>query len=193
VKSQLGITTDYDDDLINDSITAARQECETRANMSFIATTWELTLHHFPPYTWSFGSGRSGGLWAGYPGNTSGVIRLPFGPLIEVNSIQYLATTGAELSLSVTPSDGQTRISPGWPGEIAPAYGSIWPVCQPTIGAVVINYTAGFGSDATLVPATIKKAILMLSAYFYEVRTGDEPEPPAIESLIDSAYPGGFL
>ena len=54
--------------------------------------------------------------------------------------------------------------------------GATWPVALRSSAAIEIDYTAGYGVDATTVPAPIKRAIRQMAAYMYEHR-GDGCEP----------------
>ena len=60
------------------------------------------------------------------------------------------------------------RIFPGGPGNF-------WPSVLYVPNAVQIHYTAGYGSDATAVPAKAKVAILQAVAHWYENRESVSP------------------
>lgn len=82
-----------------------------------------------------------------YPYTLDSVFRILKPPLISIDSIQYLDTSG---TLQTLPTDFYVYV-PGFPGKVAPAYGKIWPFTLPQIGAVVINYTCGYGTITTTV------------------------------------------
>jgi hypothetical protein len=177
-----------DDDLVQSLITTARLECEQRTNRSFINTTWQLSLDYFPPYpikttnilpALAFGVAAVGGRTL-FLNMEMGAIRLPMPPLVSVTSISYVDPTGQARSL---PSP-DVVISTGTPGQIAPSFGNIFPLTIPSLSSVTIDYVAGYGPDASFVPQAVKTAMLFLVSHYYNHRTGDEPEPAVIDSLL---------
>jgi len=82
-----------------------------------------------------------------YPYTLDSVFKILKPPLISIDSIQYLDTSG---TLQALPSDYYKYV-PGFPGRVAPAYGKIWPFTLPQVGSVVIAYTCGFGTTTTTV------------------------------------------
>lgn len=199
-KNFLRVEIDNDDQLISDLITAARLECETINNRSFIETTWQLTLDYFPPYAGrisnilpalAFGVAALGGrsLWVNMEG---GAIRLPMPELIAVQSINYIDPFGNPQTLSVSPEAGKVVISTGTPGQISPAFGQIFPLTMPVLSAVQIQYTAGYGTTAASVPKNVIAAMRFLVAHYYEHRTADVPVPAVVERLLAATYWGGY-
>lgn len=199
-KNFLRVEIPDDDDLISDLITAARLECETRNNRSFIATKWRLTLDYFPPFASSyintnilpalqFGVAAVGGrsLWVNLE---AGAIRLPMPPLISVDAIRYTAVDGSPRTLSADPADGLVVVGAGTPGQVAPAFGTIFPLTRPQLGAVEIDFTAGYGPDAASVPRTVRAAMRFLLAHYYEHRTSDAPVPRVVDDLLWNTYWG---
>ena len=96
-----------------------------------------------------------------YRGDPFGLdpIRLPCPPLIEVEQVSYLDTTGAE---QVVPA-----ASYGWSGAgLAPAWGMIWPTARWTDEAVRVRYTAGY----EIVPPAIRAALLLMIGDLYDNR-----------------------
>ena len=82
-----------------------------------------------------------------YPYTLDSVFRILNPPLISIDSIHYLDTSG---TLQTLPSNFYTSV-PGFPGRVAPAYGKIWPFTLPQVGSVQINYTCGYGTQTTTV------------------------------------------
>lgn len=82
-----------------------------------------------------------------YPYTLDSVFRVLNPPLISIDSIRYLDTSG---TLQTLDASLYTYV-PGFPGKVAPAYGKIWPFTLPQIGAVVIDYTCGHGTITTTV------------------------------------------
>ena len=57
----------------------------------------------------------------------------------------------------------------GEPARISPVFQGSWPVYQPTLNAIEVQFVVGYG-NATAVPAEIKLAIIMLAAHYWENR-----------------------
>ena len=158
-KTHLRVDDDLteDDALISLMITACRKEAEKRTARSFITQKWQLVMDCFP-----------GGIYQSYAtigephSNPPSAVRFERGPVQSVDSIVYVDMSGAT----------QTITSPGMPdyaidlsgpvGRMTPAFGKIWPIPLPQIGAVKINYTAGYGTTADMVPETVR--LWMLAA-----------------------------
>lgn len=188
-KNFLRVEITDDDDLITALITAARLRCEAINTRSFITTTWQLTLDYFPPYSSRSMALLPPAIVGGYSDrnywlNLSDVaIELPYPPLLGISAISYVDMSGATQSLDLTPGV-TTSISLGTPGQLTPAYGTIFPITRPQLGAVTITYTAGYGPTAASVPTNVMSAMMFLVAHYYEHRTSDVAEPAVVRALL---------
>lgn len=190
-----------DDALITGLIVAARRVCESRAKRSLITTTYDMILDSFP-----FGGGyynrlvrqfygafpgASGATWPGFLPTNTGIIELTHPPLQSVDSIKYLDSGGNLQTLD--PS--VYSVVAGTPGRINPAYGKIWPVTYPQIGAVTIRFACGYG-DAPAVPENYKSAIKLLVGDLYEHREASAEKALAsnqtVQWLLDADEWGGY-
>lgn len=94
--------------------------------------------------------------------------RLPFPPLVTVESITYLGTDGVDHEMV----EGEFKQLLN--GSIAPLAGQSWPAVGSSPEAVRVRYTAGYPDvgdpPASTVPAAIKQAILLLVGHWYENR-----------------------
>lgn len=98
-------------------------------------------------------------LEAGLDGFVYDPIRLPYPPLIKVESVRYEDATGVWRDLD--PSKYETR-----DGQVGSAWGTSWPSTRRYRGpsrSVLIRYRAGYSA----VPAPIRVAILMMVADMY--------------------------
>jgi hypothetical protein len=200
-KQYLRVEISDDDNLVPILIQAARETCETIVNRTFVQTTRQLELDYFPPFTSSwvntnilpalqFGVAAAGGrsLWINLE---AGAIRLPMPPLIAVTSIGYTDINGNPQTIN--PADPtKVIVSPGTPGQIAPAFGTIFPLTRPQLSAVQIQYTAGYSADASLVPASVVMAILALTAEYYEHRSEPGECPEWIERSLNNVNWGSY-
>ena len=151
-KRQLNVDQDFtDDDLIIARITAAaRQYAETHTRSSFITQQWSLVLDGFP------------GCWS-----SRGLLFLEHGPVQSIDSITYLDMTGTLQTLP--PADYAADLS-GVRGRVQPRFGLVWPVTLPQIGAVTVNFTAGYGVTADAVPPGLVHWMKMRIGTLYEHR-----------------------
>lgn len=153
-KNHLKVDFSDDDSYIDDLIQAARETCEQWTGRALITQTLRIKLDEFPrSIDWNTGS-------------VNHRIRVPSPPLIAVSSIVYTDTAGASQTLS---SSTYTVDSDAEPGIIVPAYGEVWPSTRTIPNAVVITYTAGYGS-ASDVPRALKQGMMLLIGQWYDVR-----------------------
>lgn len=151
-KRHLNVDQDFtDDDLVIARITAAaRQYAETHTRSSFITQQWSLVLDVFP------------GCWT-----SGGLLFLEHGPIQSIDSITYLDMAGTPQT--VPPADYAADLS-GVRGRLAPRFGLVWPVTLPQIGAVTVNFTAGYGPTAASVPEGLVHWIMLRIGSLYASR-----------------------
>jgi uncharacterized phiE125 gp8 family phage protein len=158
-----GSPASYEDideaDLVSALITAARQHIDGKdgwLGRALVPQTWDLTLDRFPCAT-RF--------------NPFAAIRVPLPPLISVGSVKYTDPAGDEQTLATSAYlvDSATE-----PARIMPVYGTVWPSIRYEANAVTVRFTAGYDSgspvDASAVPETIKRAMLLLIGHLFENR-----------------------
>jgi uncharacterized phiE125 gp8 family phage protein len=165
-KAHMRIDTDAEDVLIGSLILTSRLHIEAALSLAFITQTWKLTLDR-----WTIGR----------------EIDLPMAPLRSVGGVRVKdasgnATTVSEQSYLVDLASRPPRL--------------VWNNSTPPLPRLVakgieIDLTAGFGDDASSVPAPLKHAILMLTAHWYEHRDPREIGsdrariPDAVSDLIN--------
>jgi uncharacterized phiE125 gp8 family phage protein len=165
-------------------ISAARQYVESYTGRSLITQKWRLILDSFP--------GLQSGGYVEYgqaysmPANA---ILLERGNVQSVDSITYVAMDG---TTQTAPSSGYVSDLSGCPARVAPKFGQIWPIPIPQIGAVTVDYTAGYGPAATDVPEGIRNWILMRVATLFANREtvailnrGKVEALPFVDTMLD--------
>lgn len=131
--------------LLTRYIRAARQYAENRTWLTIIPKTLQLTLDRFP----------------------DGIIRLPAPPLISVDSITFIDSSGIQQTLS---SDDFKVDNNSEPGRIRHVDDN-WPTTDDTLNAVTITYKAGFNSDTRPdMRDDIISAILMMVKHWFDNR-----------------------
>jgi uncharacterized phiE125 gp8 family phage protein len=153
MKAYLRIEHDDEDALIAQLITAARRTCESATRRAFLTQSWRLTRERWP---------------------RDGQIDVPLAPLASVTAARIRGV-----------DDGETTIDPARfkvvagaaPGLILARRSLPAPMAGSTIE---IDIVAGYGSDASAVPADLIEAVRRLAAQFFETRgVAREPALPA--------------
>jgi uncharacterized phiE125 gp8 family phage protein len=168
-KTQCRVDVTDDDALLTGLIVVAREEVERRTWHAVISQTLELVLDGWP---------------------SGSYIELPRPPLVSVSSVKYRTSAGVETTWSsVNYIAGADHI----PGRLVLADGASWPSgdLYPT-EAIRIRYVAGY-TNAAVVPQSLKLAMLLLIAHWYEnreavVTSGAVPKdvPFGVEALCMS-------
>ena len=151
-----------DDSLITSLIAAVRQFAERETKRSLITQAWRYTADAF------YDCGRDE-IW------------LEKGPITAISSITYLDMAGATQTLASTE---YTTDLTGPLARVAPAFGKAWPATLPQIGAVAVNFTAGYG-DADAVPHGVKQWMLLRLRALYDNRSEIVDGAAVVPSYVD--------
>jgi uncharacterized phiE125 gp8 family phage protein len=143
-KAHLRIDEDYENDLLNDLISTAREKLEQDTQRTLPASTWTVTMDAFPS-------------------STSCVIELPMPPAIAVTSINYVDPDG---TVTLWSSANYVVDANTTPGYVRLVYGEDWPDTRDERGAVRIIYTAGYTTHLY----RVKQAMRLLIGHLYENR-----------------------
>ncbi|KPL55478.1 hypothetical protein ABB55_27260 [Prosthecomicrobium hirschii] len=136
-KDHLRIDWDSENAALERLIKAATAKLDGRGGLlgrALVSQSWRLVLDAFP----------------------AGGIVVPLPPCQSVDAITYLDASGDEQPLTGFRAygiGGEDRVT------ILPAADASWPVTTELPGAVVVEFTAGYG-DAADVPEPIREAIL---------------------------------
>jgi uncharacterized phiE125 gp8 family phage protein len=164
-KLHLRVTQSAEDDLIASLIVSARNVIEDECGLSLITTTWQQKLQQFP-----FHPNR---------------IYFTRAPVVAITSITYTDSANATQTLSASRYISALTHRPAW---VMPAYADVWPDARGYNDDVTVTYTAGFGTTAADVPASIKQAMLLLIGTMYEQREGVQVvsfnELPTVKALL---------
>jgi uncharacterized phiE125 gp8 family phage protein len=165
-KQWMRVTFDEDDALITSILLDAREFVESYTNQSFVYRTYTLFANSFDEITRSRMAGR-----VPFPTMMfQGAIYLPYAPIFQINSIQYLVGQGELVTWDSSNYTASPPLSvPGW---VAPNFApQIFPIISFfSPNAVVIEYVTGYSSDGSLVPQSWYNAALMLASHWYNNR-----------------------
>jgi uncharacterized phiE125 gp8 family phage protein len=105
--------------------------------------------------------------WGQWLSPNPSTVYLSLGPVQSVSAIKYYDVDGAlqtatlaDFNVFGTPN----RIS------VSPKSGRAWPVTQTRDDAIKIEYVIGYGSTSSSVPETVRHALMMLVAHWYDMR-----------------------
>jgi len=143
-KIQCKVDHDADNVLLAIFIKSAREKAEHLTGRAFITQTLEFTLNSFP----------------------ASEIILPVSAVQEVLSIEYISTTGDEVTL---PTQLYSLNDYGIKHSVKLAFGAQWPETQLESNVVKIKFVAGYG-DADVVPGAIKSWMLLTIESLYRNR-----------------------
>lgn len=160
-KLHLRVDDAAEDNYVNGLLIAARTWCENYQNRAYLTQAWRLTLDAFP---------RCG----------QSVIRVPRAPLRSVTNIQYVDTDGVTQTWA---SSNYLVDTQSEPGRIALAYGASWPSTRCQVGAVTVNYSAGYG-EAEDVPEQVKHAIKLVLGDWYNQREPKDQAGGTVKALL---------
>lgn len=159
-KAWLKVSGSDEDTLITSLIQAARESAERYLGMAMGEQEITETFPVF--YAWGF--------------------RLSVSPLISLTSIQYKDTGGNTQTLSASQYgvDAQQR-----PPLVYPKSYVLFPMTYEVPDAVTVVYQAGY-ADVADIPQSIKTAMLLMIAEWYDNRTdGVRTMPTASEILLN--------
>lgn len=125
--------------------------------------------------------------WAQWVPQSPGYVRLLMGPFQSLVSVEYYDAAGVLQAADV--DDYEIRLSGDFV-YVAPKDNAAWPTADDRLDAIKITYVAGFGDTAADVPQSIRHAILMLVAHWYNHREAStdlnlKEVPFAVESLLN--------
>tara|TARA_R110000851_G_C12858862_1_gene543666 strand:- start:19 stop:627 length:609 start_codon:yes stop_codon:yes gene_type:complete len=109
--------------------------------------------------------------WAQWMGpNPTQSIRLMLGPFQSISAVKYYDVDGV---LQTDVIGNYQVFGTDFAKTIEPKSGKRWPVAQDRSDAIAVEYITGYGDAATDVPDTIKHAMLLLVANWYENRESE--------------------
>ena len=155
VKVMLGITTDTRDATIAMQITIARTLAEEFTGRAFIQQTIQLVIDRFPPGRVPWWDGTIQAPLRAFMSQEP--VLLPRPPLVTLTTVQYYDESN---TLRTIPSSSYYVDSITEPARIVLNPGVSWPSDVRDRAAVLITYTAGYGTNSVSVPMAIQQAII---------------------------------
>lgn len=146
-----------DQDLFDVLKLSALEAVESYIRRPIRPTRYKITLDAFP--------------WSPDYTTRSGIINLPFYPVIDVHSVKYVDVNGTLQTLGTTLWQ-KSLGGDSTPGKVAAVGSGYFPEVQlNALDAVQIEFSAGF-EDYTLIPVPLKHGILLALHDAYTNRGG---------------------
>lgn len=171
-KDHLNVTVTDDDARIQNYTRAARANLERRYDVAFITQSLVLGRDYFPA-VFGMGWGWSPGWWLGNTWMAQyDTQELRYGylslrpPVQSITSVTYLDQTGA---ITTWASSNYVLDADSRPGRLSLALGKTFPTTAPLLGAVKVEFIAGY-TDPTQVPDDMKSALKLLLGEYYQNR-----------------------
>ncbi|RCS23285.1 hypothetical protein DUT91_13365 [Phyllobacterium salinisoli] len=159
----LKISSESEDELLEQLLRTAREVVESQTGLALISQTWRLHLDRWP---------RSGRI---------ALFRYPVREIVEVTAYEPDGTP-------VVIGASERHLHKGSRPQrlyLSPRAGSS------SLGGLEIDFVTGFGETGADVPDALKHAILTLAAHLYEFRSAFDGEmqpvsfPPAFDRMVE--------
>lgn len=160
MKAYLRVDDDGEDELVGGLVKAARLMVEAASRRILIEQRWRVVLDSWP---------------------RDRVVALPLSPLIAVESIRVFDASGA---LSEIPTEAVETDAVSDPPCVVV---SDAPEPERARNGIAIELRAGYGAAPEAVPATLRLAMKILVAHWFEKRgdvAGEQTLPPEALALI---------
>ena len=164
MKNYLRVDYTDDDALISTLISAARERAEDVTGRCLMSQQWQFSFDQFPNYgCWQYLHLRRH-RESMFSHDERSII-LPRGPVLSVDSIQYVDQLTGTLQ-TLDPSLYTTDLL-SEPARITPKYMSTWPLARFDTNSVTILFTAGYET----IPQSLLHAIKLIVGAWFENRS----------------------
>jgi uncharacterized phiE125 gp8 family phage protein len=163
-KAHLRVDSAAEDALIASLILTARLHIETALGLALITQGWRLSLDRWPE---------------------AREVELPLRPLQAVEEVRIIGADGEATVIAASQYLVDVGSSP--PRLVRR---NALPAPGPAVNGIEIDLIAGYGDEASDVPATIRQALLLLVAHWHEHRhpidvgAADTAVPAAVSELL---------
>ena len=145
-KAHLRVDSSDEDTLVSSLVTAARIHIELACSKVLITQSWKLYFDRWPSRT---------------------CVEIPIAPLQEISAVKIYDADDNSENLDASGWYVDTASSPC---RLVRRPVAIWPDPARPANGIEITLTAGYGNTASDVPQTLRQAILLLVAHWFETR-----------------------
>lgn len=172
------------DDFMEGLVAAATARAQDITKRAFLTEAWRLTMDRWPGAAndewWN-------GVREGIPSQFEATsVLISKAPFLTVSAVKTVDEDGTETTWS---SSNWFASREAAFGRLVKRQGQVWPLITPpvrSVGGIRIEFTAGYGTDPTDVPAPIRQAVKMIAQHLYENR--EAQEIPNAAAMILSRY-----
>jgi uncharacterized phiE125 gp8 family phage protein len=179
-----------DDTYVSSLITVSRQIVELELRKSLMTQTWDLWIDAknlrsrrsvaFDPYLLYTSQNLEMAVDTFY----SPFIELPYGPVQSISAVYYYQDDNVQ---TVYSASNYFLDASGLVPRICLNNDSSWPSSLREFASIQIRYVAG-NASASLVPAPIKQAMMMIISHLYENRGKESVAIPEMAKMLLSPY-----
>lgn len=159
-KIEAGAEEEAYSDLVEQYVEAAIERVEAMSGRKLFARAMRLTVDRFET-----------------------AIMLPPSPVIEVTKVEYVTPEGG---LQTIDSGDYVLVDRTGNPALYAAHGTQWPKARASRGAVLVDFTAGYGEAMTDIPASLRQAVMQTVAD--ALRFGGNVATAGVSELPESAY-----
>jgi hypothetical protein len=168
--------------LVPQFMESAVQAVELSCGLGLIRQKWRFVAHRWKISLPDRKSFRGPDVLVRYPGCSIKEMKLARTPLISVDTVKVAGTNG--LMEDIAPALYQIE-SVGQTVFLRNAYGADLPNPTKDRFGIRVDATIGFGDTPSTIPPTLRQAILLLVASYYENRgKGNLEMPQAVKTLL---------
>ena len=201
-RTHLRMDSTDSDTYIASLIDVAQEYVQAKLGRTLTTATYRMTLDKFPRRTGSYRNDSSPyyampTAYADFGLPLSAVpIELPYPPAASVTRMAYTRGTDGAL-IEMAAGVDYTSDTGALPPTSRPPYSQSWPTdCRLYPGAVIVEWTAGYG-DASTVPPQARHAMLMLLTHYFENRSAVADRagaavPESVDALLSSVSAGYY-
>lgn len=167
VKTHLKVEDDAEDGLVYSYMLAAVKWAEERTRRAIALNDYLIVRDHFPIGAW----------------------QLPLGKVQSITNVQYIDVDGNTQTWPT--SEYEIDLATDFQARLQPKSTKSWPSTGTYLSAARVTMRAGWNPEN--VPYTLKQALLMKVADFYEVRAPGDPLATSLDTAADILLTGWSL
>jgi uncharacterized phiE125 gp8 family phage protein len=167
VKTHLKVEDDSEDGLVYSYMLAAVKWAEERTRRAISLSDYLIVRDHFPIGAW----------------------QLPLGKIQAITKVEYIDVDGVTQTWPST--EYETDLASDFQSRLQPKSTYSWPSTGTYLSAARVTVSAGWQPEN--VPYTLKQALLMKVADFYEVRAPGDPLATSLDTAADILLTGWSL
>jgi hypothetical protein len=176
--------------LLGNLALAATQAIAKYAKISLTEQQYQLTDDSWQEFNQKYPYPSTSNVFL-HPSCARQGLKLPRPPVLSIQSVQVLSTNN---TFQTVDTGYYTFVSDNGAALLLSEMGKVLPEPATLAGGIRLEYTAGYG-NAAAVPASLRQAVTMLAAYWYEERGGQVGVrmPAAVQAMLEEYMRVGLV